>query len=89
MFTNEDAFFIIKKICCQNRLLLIGSTGGLRIVRALCSQGIVLLRNLTKRELVCTKRELVCTKYVKCTFRKAIFQEKKVKNRTISGNSYY
>ena len=82
MFTNEDAFFIIKKICCQNRLLLIGSTGGLRIVRALCSQGIVLLRNRTKRELVCTK-------YVKCTFRKAIFQEKKVKNRTISGNSYY
>ena len=56
------------------------TTGGLRIVRILCSQGIVLLRNRTKRGLVLSMQNVLL---------KAVFQEKMTKNCTISGNLYY
>ena len=57
------------------------ATGGPRIVRILGSQRIVLLRNRTKRGLVLSTQNVL--------LERLFFEEKKAKNRTISGNSYY
>ena len=61
-------------LCARNTKLL---QGGHWIVQILRSQGIVLLRNRSKQELVLSK------------FLESLFFEKKAKNRTISGDLYY